>query len=157
MKIVMIINKELPVGLIANTAAVLGISLGNLLREEVVGADLADADGHVHPGITAKTIPILAADREQLKEMRSSLYASGEEQGVKAIDFSEVAQKCLVYEDYTRMLTSLPMEELYYLGICLYGPEKKINKLTGNLPLLRECRKTGTTRNGTSDETAKDA
>lgn len=44
LKTVMIVNKELPVGLIANTTAVLGISLGNLFPD-IVGHDIQDADG----------------------------------------------------------------------------------------------------------------
>ena len=55
----------------------------------------------------------------------------------KAIDFSEAAQRCLNYEQYIRSLAQLSAEELFYLGVCMYGPKKKVNKLTGSLPLLR--------------------
>ena len=136
MKIAMIINKELPLGLMANTAAVLGISLGKMFPEEIVGGDVKDADGQIHPGITAKTIPVLAADRERIKRLRDSLFAQ-ENTDVTVIDFSEAAQKCLEYDAYRQMLSCLTGEDLYYLGICLYGPDKKVNKLTGNLALLR--------------------
>lgn len=63
MKIVMVINKELPIGLIANTAAVLGISAGKIY-EEIVGDDIQDSDGNIHTGITTKTIPILEGTTE---------------------------------------------------------------------------------------------
>jgi AraC-like DNA-binding protein len=49
MKVVMIIDKELPLGLIANTAAVLGASLGKMV-DGLIGGDLRDADGNVHLG-----------------------------------------------------------------------------------------------------------
>ncbi|MEN6384757.1 MAG: DUF2000 family protein, partial [Phycisphaerales bacterium] len=67
MKIVMVINKELPLGLVANTAAVLGISLGKMFQQDIVGCDIQDGDGNIHSGITAKTIPVLAGNREQIK------------------------------------------------------------------------------------------
>ena len=56
---------------------------------------------------------------------------------VAAIDFSEAAQRCLNYDQYMRSLSQLSAEELFYLGVCMYGPKKKVNKLTGSLPLLR--------------------
>ncbi|WP_378954317.1 DUF2000 domain-containing protein [Pelosinus sp. sgz500959] len=136
MKIVMVINKELPLGLVANTAAVLGISLSNIFQQDIVGCDIEDANGNVHIGITAQTIPILSGSREQIKDMRDLMFGSTYSE-ITVIDFSEVAQKCLDYQDYIRLLSSLQSSDLYYLGICLYGPKKKVNKLTGNLGLLR--------------------
>lgn len=135
MKIVMVINTELPRGLIANTAAVLGISLGKLATE-IVGADITDADGNTHPGITAKTIPVLAGGRDQIKALRDGMLGP-EYSDVTVVGFSEVAQKCLDYETYTGLLAGLAKEQIYYLGICIFGPAKKISKVTGNLALLR--------------------
>lgn len=136
MKIVMIIDKDLPVGLLANTAAVLGISLSKMFQQDIVGCDVQDASGNNHLGITAQTIPILSSSREKIKDIRDTLFDSTYAD-ISVVDFSEVAQKCLEYEDYTRMLSSLPSSDMYYLGICLYGPKRKINKLTGGLSLLR--------------------
>ncbi len=136
MKIVMVINKELPIGLVANTAAVLGISLSNMFQQDIVGCDIQDANGNIHIGITAQTIPVLGGSRQQIKDIRDLMFDSSHSE-ITVIDFSEVAQKCLEYEDYIRTLSCLPSSDIYYLGICLYGPKKKVNKLTGNLGLLR--------------------
>lgn len=136
MKIVIVINKELPLGLISNTAAVLGISLGKMFQQEIVGCDIHDADGNVHVGITTKTIPMLGGTKEQIKSIRDKLF-SDNYSDITVIDFSEVAQKCLDYESYIDILSGLTNSQIYYLGVCLYGPAKKVSKLTGNLGLLR--------------------
>lgn len=132
----MVINKELPIGLVANTAAVLGISLSNMFQQDIVGCDIQDANGNIHIGITAQTIPVLGGSRQQIKDIRDLMFDSSHSE-ITVIDFSEVAQKCLEYEDYSRTLSCLPSSDIYCLGICLYGPKKKVNKLTGNLGLLR--------------------
>lgn len=51
-KCVMIIDEALPLGIIANTAAVMGITLGKKMPE-IVGCDVADKNGNTHLGITA--------------------------------------------------------------------------------------------------------
>ena len=74
MKIAMVIAKELPLGLVANTAAVLGISLSKMFPQDIVGPDVLDLDGKIHVGITAQTIPVLAGSREQIKNIRDILF-----------------------------------------------------------------------------------
>lgn len=135
MKIVMVINKELPTGLLANTAAVLGISAGKIYGE-IVGADIEDNDGNMHAGITTKAVPILAGTKEQVKSIRERLFEEAFA-GVTVVDFSEIAQRSLDYESYTRALNSFASAEIEYLGVCMYGPIKKVNKLTGYLGLLK--------------------
>ena len=136
MKIVMVINQEIPLGLVANTAAVLGISLSKMFPQEIVGCDIQDASGNVHRGITAQTIPVLGASREQVKAIRDKMFDSAYSD-ITVIDFSEVAQRSLEYDNYIKMLSCLPSTDIHYLGICLYGPKKQVNKLTGNIGLLR--------------------
>lgn len=135
MKVVMVIDKELPLGLIANTAAVLGASLATM-ADDLVGTDTVDGDGCVHKGITTRNIPILGADKGQIKLIRDRLY--GEEfADVAAVDFNNIAQRSLDYDNYTTLLAQTPGEVLAYLGVCLFGPAKKVNRLTGNIGLLR--------------------
>jgi len=133
MRIVMVINRELPIGLIANTAAVLGISAGKLCSE-IIGRDNFDLDGNLHFGITAKAIPILSGTKAQIKSIRDSLY---EVEQCKVIDFCEVAQKSLDYDTYSALLANMESSTIEYLGICIYGSTKKVNKLTGYLGLLK--------------------
>ena len=49
-KCVMVIDENLPLGIIANTAAIMGITLGKQMPE-VVGADVIDQTGNQHLGI----------------------------------------------------------------------------------------------------------
>lgn len=51
-------DEQLPLGIIANTAAIMGITLGKAMPE-VVGADVRDESGHTHLGIIEFPVPIL--------------------------------------------------------------------------------------------------
>lgn len=134
-KCVMILDEALPLGLIANTAAILGITLGKHLPE-VVGADVADWDGSVHLGIIEFPVPILRGSAAQIKALRQRLYdpAFGE---ITAVDFSDLAQGCKTYQEFTEKMGRTEADGLTYLGLALCGPKKMVNKLTGSLPLLR--------------------
>lgn len=134
-KCVMILDESLPVGLLANTAAILGMTLGKLVPE-AVGEDVRDASGRTHRGIVEIPVPILKADRERIRAIRESLYEP-EYANVTVADFSDVAQKCHIYEDYIRHIGQVGEGRLHYYGIGLCGAKKLINKLTGSLPLLR--------------------
>lgn len=134
-KCVMIIDETLPSGVTANTAAVLGITLGKLFPE-AVGGDVTDKNGGVHTGIIEFPVPILKGTPELIGEVRQKLSGTGFE-GVSAVDFSETAQGCKTYAEFTEKMSQTEEKDLLYMGIALFGEKKKINKLTGNLPLLR--------------------
>ena len=103
-KCVMVINAELPLGLIANTVAI--------------------------------PIPILSVSREKLKMIREQLYQP-EFSDLIVVDFSDVAQSCKNYPEYIEKAAAVTEEEITYFGIGIYGSKKRVNKLTGDLPLLR--------------------
>ncbi len=62
-KCVMVIDENLPPGLIANTAAIMGITLGKEMPE-VVGANVTDQSGNQHLGIIEFPVPILKGTPE---------------------------------------------------------------------------------------------
>ncbi len=134
-KCVLIVNEQLPPGLIANTAVILGITLGSKLPQ-IVGIDVCDAGENVHLGITELPIPVLRSDEESLKAMREKLYAP-DYADLMVVDFSDLAQGCKTYTEYIEKIRSADGVELRYLGLLVCGSAKKVNKLTGSLALLR--------------------
>lgn len=134
-KCVLVIDKALPVGLVANTCAVLALSLGQR-HPELVGRDLYDGEGDVHPGITTVVIPILGCAKEDISVLRMKARKQADE-GLHVIDVSNIAQQTKTYEDYAGLLKDASPDSLEYLGVCLFGPADLIKSLTGSLPLLR--------------------
>lgn len=134
-KCVMVIDEHLPLGLIANTAAIMGITLGKKMPE-AVGADVADRSGNTHLGIIEFPVPILKGSLEIIRELREKLYRT-EFQDLTVVDFSDLAQGCKTYGEFIEKMGQVPESSLQYLGIAVCGAKKKINKLTGSMPLLR--------------------
>ena len=131
----MILDAELPIGVIANTSAILGVTLGKQFPEQV-GEDVADATDKTHLGIITIPIAMLKENRDNLKSLRERLYGP-EFSDLAVVDFSNVAQSCNVYSEYVAKAASIPQADHAYLGIAIYGDAKKVNSLTGALPLLR--------------------
>ena len=134
-KCVMILDERLPLGIMANTAAILGITLGKAMPE-IVGADMADKTGREHLGIIEFPVPILKGNGESIKAIRERLYEP-EFSDVTVVDFSDLAQGCKTYDEFSGKMKDAAEEDLNYFGIAMCGAKKKINKLTGQMPLLR--------------------
>ena len=133
-KCAIVIDQDLPVGVIANTAAVLSLTLGKQFPT-LIGCDLQDSKGDRHHGITTAPIPILKGTRPALKDMREALKSYEPE--LTVVDLISATQTTKSYEDYADKLQGTPVDQLEYLGVALYGPLKVVNKFTGNLGLLR--------------------
>lgn len=72
-KCVMVIDETLPLGVIANTAGIMGLTLGKHIPE-TIGPEVLDQSGCVHLGIIQLPVPVLKADSEKIKELRQRLY-----------------------------------------------------------------------------------
>lgn len=134
-KCVIIVDEALPIGIIANTSAIIGITLGKKFPQSV-GCDVTDKSGHSHLGIIQLPVPILKADKEKLKAIREMLY-SNDYAELTCVDFSDVAQSCNDYEAFIEKAAGTYENDYTYFGIGIYGNKKLVNKLIGNLPLLR--------------------
>lgn len=134
-KCVMVIDESMPAGLIANAAAIMGITLGKE-KPEIVGANVVDGSGRLHLGIIEFPVPVLKGSGEEIRSIRDRLYLP-EFRELPTVDFSRLAQGCKNYEEFTEKMARMDERELEYLGIAICGPKKKVNKLTGGMRLLR--------------------
>lgn len=134
-KCVILINEQLPIGIIANTAAILGITLGKKLPE-TVGKDVEDKSGNSHLGIIKFPVPILKGTIDNIKSIREKLYEKKYED-LTVVDFSDLAQTCKTYDEFIEKMANASEKDLQYLGLAICGIKKKVNKLTGNMPLLK--------------------
>lgn len=134
-KCVVILEEELPRGMAANTAAILGLTMGRN-RPEVIGSDVTDQAGKVHLGIIEFPVPVLRGDRKKLREIREKLHRPGYQE-LTVADFSDLAQGCKTYDEFIRKMAATAEAELRYLGLAICGPKKLVDQLTGSLPLLR--------------------
>lgn len=133
-KCVMVIDRNLPMGLIANTAAIMGVSLGKKLPD-VVGRDVYDRTGKNHPGIIEFPIPILRGDMESIRKIRERMYEP-EFADLTVVDFTDLARRCKTYEEFCSKMGETEEAELRYFGTAVCGDRKKIDSLTGSMALL---------------------
>ncbi|GAA5787066.1 hypothetical protein GCM10007860_22200 [Chitiniphilus shinanonensis] len=132
-KCAIIVDGELPVGLAANAVSVIGISFGREI-EGIVGPDRYSKDEIRYPGVIYSPLPVLSADAQSISAIHQKCL---EEPGVYLMPFSDLAQSCKTYDEYTEKLSNTDNERLKLVALGLVGPRKLINKLTGNLVLFR--------------------
>jgi hypothetical protein len=128
-KLVIVVDRDLAPGFAANTTAVLALTVG-AKHPELIGADLIDASGQEHLGITTLPIPVLAATQDAMREAMK--LASGYE--IEIVSFTSLAQGIHTYEEYATAIKAAPSESLSFTGIAFYGAKKSINSITGSLP-----------------------
>lgn len=134
-KCVIIVEDGMELGIAANVISILSISLGKL-RPDIVGDNTPDKEGNTHIGLIQVPVPVLKATGDKINEIRNILLDETYS-GVSCVDFTNVAQQCMTYVDYTETMASSDSNSLVYYGLALAGNKKKINKLTGSLGLLR--------------------
>lgn len=135
MKAVIVLQDSLPVGLKTNIAGVLGMSLGRYYPE-LVGDPVRTAAGRELPGITTIPIPILSTDETGLAAIFHATAGAAEGLDL-VVPFGEAALSTKTYADYQALLATLDEAEQGVRGLLLFGAKKTVNKLVGQLALLR--------------------
>ena len=130
LKWVMVVDRDLNPGLIANAVGCLAAAVGHAVPT-LLGPGGADAVGQFHPGLPWTGCSILAADRAKLASVRAKAV---DRVGLHVVDMPEPAQTSRVYQDYLDTLAK--SDELSYYAISLVGPRNVVDKLVGGLRLL---------------------
>ncbi|NKY85378.1 DUF2000 domain-containing protein [Nocardia veterana] len=131
-KCAIVVSDELATGLAANAASVLALTMGNRV-EGLVGADVKDADGVIHPGVISVPLPILRAPRERVAAISR---AAAQRDEMFVVGFSALAQGCRTYEEYIDKMAATPTDDVAPIGVGLHGRRKDVAKLVGSLPLF---------------------
>jgi hypothetical protein len=129
---IIVVDAALPAGLAANAAAVLAVTLGATV-DGLVGAELVDAEGSRLPGLIPQGLPVLAAPRAALADLR----ARAREAGIGIIAFPSLGQQTNDYDEVRAWVADRPTAEIDYLGLALHGARRAVSRVTGNLALLR--------------------
>ena len=73
-KCVIVVDETLSLGMAANTAVILGLTLGEE-EPSIIGPKVRDKSGREHLGITIAPIPVLKGSRAVMMELREKLCA----------------------------------------------------------------------------------
>lgn len=129
---VVVVERDLPVGLAANTAAVLALTLGKT-APDLIGHDADDAQGRIYPGLTTLPLPVLTLDAPGL----AGLADTARQSDLLAAVMTRTAQRARTYPEYLTELLDTATADLDLIGVALLGPDRRVRRLTGSLPLLR--------------------
>jgi hypothetical protein len=134
LRLAIVVNPELPLGLIANTVGAIAIGLG-AKRPDLGNATLADREGHAIDISSNRPVPILAADAATLNAVLGK--ALSRDDGCALVAFPAFARALHDYRDYETTFPDRNLDEEVIDGIGLAGPTRWVRSLTGSLRLLR--------------------
>lgn len=129
---VIIMDKDLNGGHLANAIAVIALTVGQR-HPVLVGEALVDASGFPHPGLIPIGIPMLCATQTELVKIRQEAI----DKGCDVVDFPVQGQQTKNYSEFIKMTAQIKTEDMKYTGIALIGQKKPISKIVKNLQLLK--------------------
>jgi hypothetical protein len=132
LKWVVIVDEELPAGRAVNAAICVAAATAARVTG-LLGPDVKDAGGSVHPGLPWAGCTVLGATAERLGGLRAKALES---LGVFVADMPTNGQSTRVYDEYIRQLGETDTGDLAYHAVALVGPKNRIDKLVKGLGLL---------------------
>lgn len=132
LKWVIVVDRSLPAGLVANAVACLAAAVGKALPN-LVGPAGQDASGTEHAGLPWAGCTVLGADAATVAAIRASAAARPE---LHVADVIDIAQQVRVYDGYLAHLAETRADDLTYHAVSVVGPRNTVGKLTRRLPLL---------------------
>ncbi|WP_079213490.1 DUF2000 domain-containing protein [Brucella pituitosa] len=134
LRLAIIVNPELPLGLLANTVGAISIGLGAKLPF-IAARQLVDKTGVAIDISSDRPVPILQADAETIRAIALKAAVFEERQAVVA--FPAFARSLHVYAEYEAAFPEKELATEVIDGLGIAGPSKWVRSLTGSLKLLR--------------------
>jgi len=134
LRLAIIVNPELPLGLLTNTVGAISIGLGAKLPF-IAARQLVDKTGLAIDISSDRPVPILQADAETIRAI--ALKAAGFEERQAVVAFPAFARSLHVYAEYEAAFPEKELATEVIDGLGIAGPSKWVRSLTGNLKLLR--------------------
>lgn len=134
LRLAIIVNPELSLGLIANTASALGIGLAAKFPQ-LAASQLSDSQGRVLDVSSKLPVPVLQASPEQIREILLKALVGGAEKAI--VPFPAYARSMHSFDEYAQAFPQRNLATEILDGLALCGPEKWVKSLTGALKLLR--------------------
>jgi len=134
LRIAVIVDPSLPIGLLANTVATLSVGIG-AAETRFGNTVLTDAAGRAFRNSADRPVPILQATPEVMGALL--LKAQPVPEGGFIVPFPRFARALHAFADYQAEFPQRDLATEVLDGLALAGPEKWVKSLTGNLKLLR--------------------
>lgn len=133
-RLAIVVNPDLPLGLVANTVGAIGIGLGARLPW-LGNRPLTDAEGRVIDDSSILPVPILAASPEAIRTLMLKAMPRADDSAL--VVFPAFSRALHDYREYEALLPDKRLAEEIIDGVGLCGPAKWVKSLTGSLRLLR--------------------
>lgn len=128
-----IVDPEVPPGLMANTVAVIAAGLA-ARYPGVGGVPLTDKAGLAYVNSADRPIPILQAAPA---DMRAAMLKAAADVAVTPVIFPAFARGLHAFADYAALVPDTDLAAVKIDGIGLAGPKKAVRSITGALKLFR--------------------
>lgn len=132
LKWVVVVSSDLPPGRAAN-AAICAAAPTVTAVPGLLGADAADGEGAVHPGLPWAGCSVLVADSATLRTIRAKATSRAD---IFVADVPAAAQNTRVYSDFIAAVGKTRTEDFDYCAISVVGPRNPVDKIVGKLPLM---------------------
>lgn len=133
-RLAIVVNPDLPLGLLANTVGAVGIGLGARLPW-LGNRPLTDAEGRVIDDSSILPVPILAATPEAIRALMLKAMPRADDSAL--VVFPAFSRALHDYREYEALLPDKRLAEEIIDGVGLCGPAKWVKSPTGSLRLLR--------------------
>ncbi|WP_113408291.1 DUF2000 domain-containing protein [Rhizobiales bacterium] len=133
-RLAIVINPALPLGLIANTAGAISIGLGAKFPA-LAARQLTDREERTIDISSNMPVPILQADAETIRSLLLKTLPVGNDRAI--VPFPAFARSLHDYREYEATFPNCDLADEVIDGLGLVGPSKWVKSLTGSLKLLR--------------------
>jgi hypothetical protein len=135
-RLAIVINPALPLGLIANTVGAISIGLGAKFPS-LAARQLTDREARTIDISSNMPVPILQADAETIRSLLLKTLPVENDRAI--VPFPAFARSLHDYREYEVTFPNRDLADEAIDGLGLAGPSKWVKSLTGSLKLLRLC------------------